>query len=95
MVSISYTSEVNDFTIFMRQGMDVDGAFKVFKEQFDWLYAESANSGRFMNVGLGQPFRIRALRDFLQYVKQFDDIWFATREQIAEWYLQHHAGHIA
>jgi allantoinase len=38
MVSISYTSEVNDFTIFMRQGMDVDGAFKVFKEQFDWLY---------------------------------------------------------
>jgi allantoinase len=53
-----------------------------------------------MNVGLhphvvGQPFRIRALRDFLQYVKQFDDIWFATREQIAEWYLQHHAGHIA
>jgi allantoinase len=100
MVSISYTSEVNDFTIFMRQGMDVDGAFKVFKEQFDWLYAESANSGRFMNVGLhphvvGQPFRIRALRDFLQYVKQFDDIWFATREQIAEWYLQRHAGHIA
>ena len=99
MVSISYTSEVNDFTIFMRQGMDVDGAFKVFKEQFDWLYAESALSGRFMNVGLhphvvGQPFRIRALRDFLQYVKQFDDIWFATREQIAEWYLQNHTSHI-
>ncbi len=74
IVSIPYTSEVNDFTVFMRQGQDVDGAFKVFKEQFDWLYRESAASGRFMNVGLhphvvGQPFRIRALHDFLAYVK--------------------------
>ena len=99
MVSVSYTSEVNDFTVFMRQGMDVDGAFKVFKEQFDWLYAESATSGRFMNVGLhphviGQPFRIRALRDFVDYVKQFDDVWFATREEIAEWYLANHQSHI-
>ena len=38
MVSIPYTSEVNDFTVFMRQGQDVNGAFAVFKEQFDWLY---------------------------------------------------------
>ena len=72
MVSIPYTSEVNDFTVFMRQGQDVNGAFAVFKEQFDWLYQESAKSGRFMNVGLhphvvGQPFRIRALRDFVAY----------------------------
>jgi allantoinase len=99
LVSVSYTSEVNDFTIFMRQGMDVDGAFKVFKEQFDWLRAEAQTSGRFMNVGLhphviGQPFRIRALRDFIEYAKQFDDIWFATREEIAAWYVDHHAEHI-
>jgi allantoinase len=99
LVSVSYTSEVNDFTIFMRQGMDVDGAFNVFKEQFDWLRAEAQTSGRFMNVGLhphviGQPFRIRALRDFIDYAKQFDDIWFATREEIAAWYVDHHAEHI-
>jgi peptidoglycan/xylan/chitin deacetylase (PgdA/CDA1 family) len=100
MVSIPYTSEVNDFTVFMRQGQDVNGAFAVFKEQFDWLYQESAKSGRFMNVGLhphvvGQPFRIRALRDFVAYCKQFDDVWFATREEIAEWYLKNHHTHIA
>ena len=99
LVSVSYTSEVNDFTVFMRQGQTADGALAVFKEQFDWLYAESATSGRFMNIGLhphviGQPFRIRALRDFIRYAKQFDDIWFATREEIAEWYLQNHADHI-
>ena len=99
MVSVPYTSEVNDFTVFMRQGMDVNGALTVFKEQFDWLYKESASSGRFMNIGLhphviGQPFRIRALSEFIAYAKRFDDVWFATREEIAEWYIQNHHTHI-
>ncbi|MAS44400.1 MAG: polysaccharide deacetylase [Rhodobacteraceae bacterium] len=99
MVSVPYTSEVNDFTIFMRQGQTADGGFAVFKEQFDWLYAESETSGRHMNLGLhphviGQPFRIRALRDFIRYAKRFEGVWFATREEIAEWYLENHESHI-
>lgn len=99
IVSIPYTSEVNDFTVFMRQGKDVEGGFAVFREQFDQLYKESAKSGRHMNLGLhphvvGQPFRIRALTMFLDYVRQFDDVWFATREEIAEWYLKNHSNHI-
>jgi allantoinase len=98
MVSISYTSEVNDFS-FLRQGLTVETGLQMFKEQFDWLYAESAASGRFMNLGLhphviGQPFRIRALRDFIRYAKQFEGVWFATREEIATWYLQNHDNHI-
>ena len=98
MVSVSYTSEVNDFS-FLRQGLGADTGLQMFKEQFDWLYAESAASGRFMNIGLhphviGQPFRIRALRDFIRYAKTCDDVWFATREEIAEWYLQTHQSHI-
>jgi len=98
MVSVSYTSEVNDFS-FLRQGLSVDTGLQMFKEQFDWLYGESETSGRFMNIGLhphviGQPFRIRAIRDFIRYAKQFDDVWFATREEIAEWYLQTHQDHI-
>ena len=99
IVSIPYTSEVNDFTVFMRQGKDVDGAFAVFKEQFDELYREGATSGRMMNIGLhphviGQPFRIRALRNFVEYAKTFPDVWWATREEIAEFYLANHASHI-
>lgn len=98
MVSVPYTSEVNDFS-FLRQGLTVETGFQMFREQFDWLYAESAESGRFMNIGLhphviGQPFRIRALRDFIRYAKQFDDVWFATREEIATWYLANHQAHI-
>jgi allantoinase len=98
MVSVSYTSEVNDFS-FLRQGLVAEGGLQMFQEQFDWLYEESANSGRFMNIGLhphviGQPYRIRALRDFIRYAKSHKDIWWTTREEIAEWYLENHESHI-
>ena len=86
-------------TVFMRQGKDVNGGFAVFKEQFDELYREGATSGRLMNIGLhphviGQPFRIRALREFVDYAKSFPDVWWATREDIAEYYLANHSDHI-
>ena len=92
MVSVSYTSEVNDFS-FLRQGLGAESGLEMFKEQFDWLYEESATTGRFMNIGLhphviGQMYRVRAIRDFIRYAKTFDDVWFATREEIAEWYLK-------
>lgn len=98
MVSISYTSEVNDFA-FLRQGLTVETGYSMFKEQFDWLYEESATSGRVMNIGLhphviAQPFRIRALRDFIRYAKKHSGVWFPKREEIAEWYLENHASHI-
>ena len=100
LVSIPYTSEVNDFTVFLRQGKDVQGAISVFAEQFNELYREGATSGRLMNIGIhphviGQPFRIRALRDFVAYAKSFPDVWWTTREEIADWYLANHESHIS
>ena len=99
IVSIPYTNEVNDFMIFMRRGNTTDEAFDLFKEQFDTLYAEGATSGRLMNLGLhphvvGQPFRARCVREFLDYAKQFPDVWWTTREEIAKWYLKNHESHI-
>ena len=99
LVSIPYTNEVNDFSIFTRGGKTTSQALELFKEQLDELYREGKESGRFMNIGLhphvtGQPFRIRALREFLDYAKKFDGIWWATREEIADWYLENHASHI-
>ena len=99
MVSISYSGELNDFQTFMHQGKGADESAAVFKEAFDELYREGATSGRMMMVGLhphviGQPHRIRALREFLAHAKGFPDVWWATREEIAEWYLKNHASHI-
>lgn len=99
IVSVPYSNEVNDFTIYLRRGMTNDQAFGLLKDQFDELYREGAESGRLMNIGIhphvwGQPFRVRALREFLDYAKGFDGVWFAKREEIAEWYLDNHESHI-
>lgn len=100
LVSIPYTVEINDFQAFMFQGRGVDDSVAMFKEAFYELYREGAESGRLFNMGLhphvtGQPHRIRALRDFLQFAKGFPDIWWTTREEIAEWYLKNHHSHIS
>ena len=99
LVSIPYTVELNDFQAFMFQGHDVNGAVAMFKEGFNQLYKEGEKSGRIFNLGfhphvIGQPHRIRALRDFLTYAKQFNDIWWTTREEITDWYLKNHHTHI-
>ena len=62
-------------------------------------YAESAETGKLMNFGVyphvtGQPFRIRALREFIEHAKKHEQVWFDTREEIAEWYLKNHESHI-
>ena len=99
IVSVPYSNEVNDFQIFFRRGMSTTQAAELLKEQFDELYREGGESGRLMNVGIhphvfGQPFRVRALREFIDYVKGFEGVWWAKREEIAEWYLANHESHI-
>ena len=32
--------------------------------------------------------------EFLEYANSFDDVWWATREEIADWYLENHESHI-
>ena len=88
IVSTPYSVEINDFTFFHRRGMSTGAVLELLKEQFDQLYLEGESSGRLMNIGLhphvaGHPYRIRALREFLQYALGFDGVWWARREEIA------------
>lgn len=99
IVSTPYSIEMNDFTLFHRRGMSTDDARDAIKEQFDVLYAEGEASGCLMNLGLhphvvGHPYRVRAIREFLEYAKGHDGVWWATRQEIAEWYLENHENHI-
>ncbi len=99
IVAIPYSIEVNDFGFFLRRNFTTTQTLEMLKEQFDQLYEESKVTGKLMSVGLhphvsGHPFRIRAIRDFLKYVKTFDDVWWASREEIADWYLENHKTHI-
>ncbi len=99
LVCVPYSNDINDFNMFARGGMTLDHGLATLREAFDRLYAEGADSMRLMNFGLhphviGQPYRIRALADFLAYAKTFDGVWFPTREEIATWYLEHHKEHM-
>jgi len=99
IVSTPYSVEINDFTFFHRRGMSTSAVLELLKEQFDQLYLEGETSGRLMNIGLhphvaGHPYRIRALREFFEYAKGFDGVWWATREAIADWYMDNHQHHI-
>ncbi len=99
IVSTPYTNEVNDFTHFHRRGFTTDEVLALYKEQLDVLYAEGERTGRMMNVGLhphisGLAYRIRALRDFIQYAQTLPGVWITNREEIATWYLENHASHI-
>jgi allantoinase len=99
IVNTPYSIEINDFTFFHRRAMSTWDAARMLIDNFDELYAESATSGRMMNVGLhphvsGHPHRMQCFREFLAHVKRHDGVWFATREEIATWYLANHASHI-
>ena len=99
IVNTPYSIEINDFTFFHRRAMTTWDASRMLIDNFDELYAEGAESGRIMNIGLhphvsGHPHRMRCFREFLTHVQKHDHVWLATREQIASWYLQNHASHI-
>lgn len=100
IVCVPYQNDINDFNLFARGGMAPSLGVETLKCCFNQLYDEGQRGGRIMNVGLhphviGQPHRIGALREFLEYAKSQPDVWFVTREEIASWYLENHASHIA
>ncbi|MDG6905243.1 MAG: polysaccharide deacetylase family protein [Nitrososphaerota archaeon] len=92
LISIPYSSEMNDYLLFMRQSLGADGVFDAVKEYFDVLYEEGGKSGMIMNLGLhphviGQPHRIRTLDRILEYiVSKAPNVWFPRRIEIANWY---------
>lgn len=101
IVGIPYSNEINDFTLMTRRGYTNDQFVDVLKCELSELLSEStrANSSRLMNLGLhphvsGRAYRMPAIREFLEFAKNQNGVWFATREELARWYLDNHDGHI-
>ena len=99
LVSIPYSNEINDFTLYLRRSFTPSQVLEILKSQFDLLYEEGADSGRLFSLGLhphvtGHAYRARAIREFIDYAKGFDGVWWTSRADIAAWYLENHASHI-
>lgn len=100
IVSIPYSNEINDFTLLTRRNYTTDQFRDILIEELDVLYAEGATTGRIMNVGLhphvsGRAHRVRAIREFVEHAQGLPGVWWATREDIARWYLANHEDHIS
>lgn len=93
---IPYTLDVNDMRFSTVQGFNSgEQFFQYLKDTFDTLYLEGKDAPKMMSVGLhcrliGRPGRIAALKRFLEYVQQHDQVWLCRRVDIANHWHQHH-----
>ncbi|WP_058528329.1 polysaccharide deacetylase family protein [Legionella londiniensis] len=90
---IPYTLDCNDFRFYTNPGFSTaEDFFLYLKKAFDYLYQERQPA--VMTIGLhprisGRPARCHALQQFLDYLKEFPDIWITRRIDIAR-YWRHH-----
>jgi len=93
---IPYTLDVNDMRFTAAQGFNSGEQFFTYlKDNFDVLYEEGAETPKMMSVGLhcrlvGRPARAAALKRFLDYIQQHDDVWVCRRADIARHWHAHH-----
>jgi len=94
IIVLPYAIDSNDMKFWLSPSFTADMWLDYAKRTLRELRAEAkAEGARMMSLGLhlriiGRPGRIGALRDFLAYVKTYDDIWIASREEIAQAFAQ-------
>ena len=94
MVILPYAIDSNDMKFWLSPSFTPDMCADYAKRTFDWLYAEAnAKGARMMSLGLhlriiGRPGRIAALRDVLSHIRQHNDVWVTTRENIAHHFAE-------
>ena len=94
---IPYTLDANDMRFATTQGFNSWNQFYDYlKGTFDVLYDEG-NQGnpKMMSIGLhcrlaGRPGRMKAIQEFVKYVKTHKNVWFAKRIEIADHWKNHH-----
>ena len=95
---VPYTLDANDMRFATAQGFNSGEQFyRYLKDSFDVLLEEGRRgSPKMMSVGLhcrlvGRPGRAAALTRFLDHVQKHDEVWVATRLDIARHWHEHHA----
>lgn len=94
---VPYTMDCNDMRFGIQAGFTTGDQFEAYlRDSFDLLYEEGAEGApKMLSIGLhcriaGRPGRAAALRRALNYMKSHEDVWFATRLQIAEHWAATH-----
>lgn len=94
IVIVPYQLDTNDMKMWTDPAMGPAQWLDYAKRCFDQLYREGADGApKMMSLGLhlriiGRPGRIWALEEFLRHVTARDDVWIASRRQIAQHFAQ-------
>jgi peptidoglycan/xylan/chitin deacetylase (PgdA/CDA1 family) len=94
---IPYSLVYNDSRYVVSQGHGSVSAYvELIRRALDELRREArAGYPKMISLGLhprlsGQPGRASGLREVIETMLSADDCWIATREEIAQWWLDHH-----
>jgi len=91
ITTVPYSVEMNDIAVYALQNHASDMFLSRGRDQFDRLYAESAENARVMAISVhpyitGVPHRIRYLEELLDYVGGHDGVAWMTASDIGDWY---------
>lgn len=92
--TVPYSVHLNDIASFDFPGFSPSDYEQQLVDEFDQLYEEGATRRRMMTIGLhdrisGHPSRVRALDRVLSRLREREDVWWARRDEIARWTLDH------
>jgi peptidoglycan/xylan/chitin deacetylase (PgdA/CDA1 family) len=95
-VTVPYTFHINDISSYPFEAYNPQGYEQALRDEFDQLYEEGASRRRLMLIGMhdrinGHANRIRVLDRFLSYATSHEDVWFARKDEVAKWALEHRA----
>ena len=86
----------NDHSLIFQRKNPARVYFESFKTAFDCLYAEGQNGAPKLIDALvhahigGRPNIIGVFEECIRYAKSFKDVWFCTKGEIANYYLDHY-----
>ena len=93
MLSVPYSIELNDVTLFVSKSYTGPQFLEAVKDQLDQLWDDSADSGRVMALCVhpfivNQPFRQKYFDQALEYIAGHEGVWLTTSDEIADVYRE-------
>ncbi|MBW4644404.1 MAG: polysaccharide deacetylase family protein [Goleter apudmare HA4340-LM2] len=93
LLAIPYTIEANDISLCLNNRFSGAEFAQAITDQFDQLWQDGKSQGRVMAIGLhpfivGQPLRLKYLKQCLLHIKNQPETWLTTGEGIYEWMNQ-------
>ncbi len=97
MVVIPYKNAISGLndTGMYRRSMSARDLLQAFRDEFDILYEESAAHPKMLTLAMhcqmAFPATGKLYDEAIRYARSFPDVWFARRDEIAQWILKNHA----